>query len=276
MLKRTNLYSTGILAILMSVPPEGAHAGLIEKGQATMSIAVSQLSSPPGLLTYERFYGVPGDEAATLTRNQMVSPGFPPHPDSPTTPDDLVHPVNGTVTSPVGGGLRYRQSTNLDYDASDVLGSWAPSGWNGVKVLSDGEQIGLDGVIRMAFDPGLGGGTFLFGDYALRYAPTRPTTGSGLVITNNFDFTDSPLFDIGNAVISATPTSLSITGDLLLANEYVFFFGGVAGADVGNFQLQASVPEPSSLALAAIGLSVMAGAGWRRRQRHAARHAGTN
>lgn len=246
-------YCLFCLALALSAIP--VQAGLITKGEATMTIDIAAMSTPPGLLAFERFYGALGDEASTLTRNQMVSPGGAPFPGSPTSANDLVHPVNGMVTSPTGGGIRYRQSTTLDYDASDVLGSWSESTWNVVKILDDGEQIGLDGVLRLNFDPGLGGGVFLLGDYALRYAPSRPTPGSGLVVVNNFDYPNSPLFDIGNAVISATPNVLSITGDLLLSPEYVFFFGGVDFADVGDFRMTAAVPEPSSIVLALTGVA---------------------
>lgn len=234
-------------------------AGLITGGQASVDLDVSLLSTPSGNFTFERFYGAPGDEAATLSRNEMVEPAGPPHPDSPTNSVDLIHPVNGTVTSPnpPGGGIRFRQSTTLDYDPLDVLGSWAASSFNGFNVLNDGEQIGLDGVTRLAVDPGLGGGTFLFGDLGLRYAPTRPTPGNGLVIVSNFDFQNSPLFDIGNATITADDTTLTITGDLLLAAEYTFFFGGVAGSDVGDFELVATVPEPSTIVLLLTGLVAM-------------------
>lgn len=221
-----------------------ASAVLLTHGTASISLDLTQLAPTPAALSFERFYGLPGMEAATLSRNEMVTPSGPPHPDSPTTAANLPHIVNGAVTSPnpPGGGTRYRQSTNLNYDPLNVLGSWAQPTADPFYVPADGEQIGLDGVMRMTVSPEAGGGVFLYGDYALRYASARasiPPGATGLVLTSNFDFPNYPIFDLANPVVTATATSLSVSADLLLSFEYTFFFGGVSGANVGHLDLTA-------------------------------------
>lgn len=237
-----------------SFPARDVRADFITGGSATITIDVNQMSTPAGALSFDRFYGSLGNEAATLTRNQMVTPSGPPFPGSPTAPVDLEFVINpATVTSPTG---RRRQGTTLDFERSGVLNSWAPS-TVGAGTVSGGEQIGLDGVIRTTVSDDLGGGTFVLGDFALRYAPSLADGNvSGLVVTSNFDFFNTPLFYIGNTSIVATAGSLTISGDLLLTEVYTSFFGGTARADVGDFRLVATtaVPEPGALTLLGSGL----------------------
>ncbi|MEX0670251.1 MAG: hypothetical protein WD060_07330 [Pirellulales bacterium] len=142
-------------------------------------------------LTYTRFYGLLDNQAATLTAAQIQSGTVPIPAGSPSTPTNLLHPVNGTtVTDPAG---RNRQTSTLDYDPNDVLGSWTASTNSGF-VTSGGEQIGFDGVTMNAAGQEIGGGNFLWGDFALRRDPTRG--GDGLVLVNNYTF-GLNAFDLG-------------------------------------------------------------------------------
>lgn len=241
---RRKVARTAICLAISAQLASRASAVLLTHGTASITLDLTQLAPTPTGLSFERFYGLPGMEAASLSRNELVTPSGPPHPDSPTSAANLPHIVNGAVTSPnpSGGGVRYRQSTTLNYDPLNVLGSWAQPTPDPFYVLADGEQIGLDGVMRMTVAPDAGGGVFLYGDYALRYAPARatiPPGAIGLVLTSNFDFPNYPLVDLANPVITATPTSLSLSADLLLSYEYTFFFGGVTGANVGHIDLTA-------------------------------------
>ncbi len=256
------------LILAMSATSATASAGLITSGQATISIDIDVLSAAPGFLTFNRFYGAPGDQAATLTRSQMLSPSGPPYPGSPTSMDGMEFGVNGEgVSSPTG---RVRQSTDLDYDPADVLGSWSASRqYPGLGTpVRGGEQIGLDGVILLNVSSG---GNLILGDFALRYAPSFANGGDpGLVVTSNFDFLDAPLFLLGDVEITATAASLTIRGDLLMTALGYTFFGVPIGTDVGDFRLVAytnatAVPEPASLAM--LGLGAAFAVALRRRRR---------
>jgi hypothetical protein len=218
-----------------------ARAGLITGGAATMTFDIEAINP---LLTYTRFYGLLDNQAATLTAPQIQSGTVPVPPGSPSTPTNLLHPVNGAVvTDPTG---RNRQASTLDYDPSNVLGSWTAS-TNSGAVTSGGEQIGFDGVTMNAYALG---GNFLWGDFALRRDPTRG--GDGLVLVNNYGFGFNA-FDLGVSSLAADASALTITGTLLLSPEWAGTFGGTAGANVGSFSMVATVPEPGTMTLAGLG-----------------------
>ncbi len=221
-----------------------ARAGQVTGGAATMTFDIAAINP---FLTYTRFYGLLDNQAATLTAAQIQSGTVPVPPGSPTTPTNLLHPVNGTaVTDPTG---RNRQASTLDYDPSNVLGSWTASTNSGF-VTSGGEQIGFDGVTMNAADAAIGGGNFLWGDFALRRDPTRG--GDGLVLVNNYGFGFNA-FDLGVSSLAADASALTITGTLLLSPEWATAFGGTAGANVGSFSMVATVPEPGTMTLAGLG-----------------------
>lgn len=219
-------------------------AGPITGGAATMTFDIAAINSS---LTYTRFYGLLDNQAATLTAAQIQSGTVPVPPGSPTTPTNLLHPVNGTaVTDPTG---RNRQASTLDYDPSNVLGSWTASTNSGFASVR-GEQIGFDGVTMNAANEAIGGGNFLWGDFALRRDPTRG--GDGLVLVNNYGFGFNA-FDLGVSSLAADASALTITGTLLLSPEWAGAFGGTAGANVGSFSMVATVPEPGTMTLAGLG-----------------------
>lgn len=222
------------------------HAGQVTGGAATMTFDIAAINP---FLTYTRFYGLLDNQAATLTAAQIQSGTVPIPPGSPSTPTNLVHPVNGTtVTNPAG---RNRQTSTLDYDPNNVLGSWTVSTNSGF-VTSGGEQIGFDGVTMNAVDPLAGGGNFLWGDFALRRDPTRG--GDGLVLVNNYGFGFNA-FDLGVSSLAADAAALTITGTLLLSPEWAGAFGGTAGSNVGSFSMVATVPEPGTMTLAGLGVA---------------------
>ena len=137
-----------------------------------------------------------------------------PAPGDGFTLPNIGAPVNtGVLVNPAGRTL---QTTTLDYNTADVLGSWTPGSDLGA-FLSGGEQIGLEGMSRWTGDYT---GVLLFGDFAIRYAPGRVgqvrdgNTLSGLVITSNIDFANATFLDIANAIITSTSSVLTITGDL--------------------------------------------------------------
>jgi hypothetical protein len=172
------------------------------------------------------------------------------------------------LVSPAGRTL---QTTTLDYNTADVLGSWTPGSDLGA-FLSGGEQIGLEGMSRWTGDYT---GVLLFGDFAIRYAPGRVgqvrdgNTLSGLVLTSNIDFANATFLDIANAIITSTSSVLTITGDLVISDGFkVLDSSAVLGADVGDISLTAStVPLPGALPLLASGIAGLFAA--RRRGRSA-------
>lgn len=167
--------------------------------------------------------------------------------------------------SPTG---RQIQGTTLTVDPGDVLGTWGAASSDVGSFVSGGEQIGFGGMTRFRLDPGIPG-VLLFGDWGLRYSPTRAGTlagdtqniRSGLVLTSNIDFADATFADIGNASIDVTGNTLSISGDLLLSDALplIGFPQGSLGLDAGSFNLTATlVPAPSTAFVLAAGSMVAA------------------
>ena len=166
-------------------------------------------------------------------------------------------------------GPRYIQSTTLNYNPGNVLGSWAPATLS-LGLVSGGDVVGLDGVVLNNYT-GPGGGVLAYGDFGLQYVPSLAGgSNSGLVLVSNFGgFLGVPVFDIGNASITATASELQITGNLLLDLTYATYFGGTPGANVGSFSLTAvtaAVPEPSSLSLGLLAFLALLLGAWKCRR----------
>lgn len=172
----------------------------------------------------------------------------------------------------VPGDSRSRQITNLDFDPDNILGSWAPStdSFGMFAPLGSGEQIALTSMQRWTGDFT---GVLLYGDFALRYVPTRiDDVRSGLVITSNIDFLNALWADLGNASVSFDQASstLSITGDLLIGGGLAALDPeAIVGTKFGDFAMHAVIPEPSTWILLGLGALLIVLA--RKRQRVDAR-----
>lgn len=258
-----------LLSIVAFAHVSSAMAGeifAVTGGSANITIDIDKLSAnefyPNGVLTFDRYFGSLENQAATMTRTQMVATNPPPvaPPGSPTSGSDLNFAVNGNpVTSPQG---RARQATNLQFDRSDVLGSWTPPTGT-YPFLPGGEQIGLDGVLRMTVADEAGGGLLLLGDFALKYAPSLASAerGPGLVLLNNFDYRNAVSFYLFDVQIQTSDTMLTITADLLMSEALAGLTGGANLANVGTFALNATitpVPEPGSVVLGVIAAGILA------------------
>jgi len=188
----------------------------------------------------------------TRTRAQTLSdpaPGNAPFTvdGSSVTLTDPIRPYG--VTASITG--RTPQATTLEFDSSDVLGSWSLSndsfGFTGNTTL--GEQIGLTSMQRWT---GPFTGSLLYGDFAL-----RRTSATRLALTSNIDFQNAEFAQILNPTISVSENTLTISGDLLMDEGLSLLDPtAVPGTDFGSFTMTASiqaVPEPSVLALLGFG-----------------------
>jgi hypothetical protein len=175
-------------------------------------------------------------------------------------PFDFVNGSQKTVTFSINGvspaaitGRPNNAATTLDYDANNPLGSWE-GGTDIGAFLSGGEQIGLQSMTRWT---GSFTGVLLFGDFTIRNAPGRIGGGrSGLVLVSNIDFANATYADLANISVNATPTTLTISGDLLYSDGFAVLTNDPTdvGVKFGTFQINAvAIPEPG------IGLVV---SGW--------------
>jgi hypothetical protein len=150
------------------------------------------------------------------------------------------------------GASRSRQITTLRFNATNILGSWTPStdsyGFY-VNNTAASEQIAFTCMQRWG---GPFTGVLVYGDFALRYVPSRAGTViggetlSGLVLTANIDFLNSSWADLANASISLNGDTLNISGDLLISGALnVLDPSAVVGTKFGTFNLVATVvPAP--------------------------------
>jgi hypothetical protein len=150
------------------------------------------------------------------------------------------------------GASRTRQITTLRFSATNILGSWSPSTDSyGIFVNNTvaSEQIAFTCMQRWG---GPFTGVLVYGDFALRYVPSRAGTvaaggtRSGLVLTANIDFLNSSWADLANASISLDGDTLKISGDLLISGALnVLDSSAVVGTKFGTFNLAATVvPAP--------------------------------
>ncbi len=154
---------------------------------------------------------------------------------------------NGTLTTgDLPGGVAFAVDTNSTFlfSESSVLPVAGSIEHFGTVTIN---QTGLQNL-----------GDVTLGDFSISFDATREnmTTGaSGFFVADTFSSL-GPVFDLGNLTgIVATTTNFSVAADLLVSPELSTALAGdasLAGADVGNALVAASVPEPASV----VGLSV--------------------
>lgn len=205
-----------------------SHAGTLATGNAVFSINEAASAANTPLTTLSAIFG------STETRAQILADAGVAF-----APGNLSFPAQPyTISNPTGRTL---QATNVDLDPADLLGSWGPATGDFGAFVVGGEQIGLSGMTRWT---GTYTGALLFGDFALRYSPTRTgvvrhgNTLSGLVLTSNIDFVNAAYADLANVTISrAANNQFTITGDLVYSDGLSALTGDPddAGIDFGNF-----------------------------------------
>jgi len=240
----------------------------ITGGSATITL---QEGKANGIQEFDAFFNELATRAQTLAD---PAPGNAPFTETPADPGTgtvtLTDPIRPAGVIPVPypgtpGSTRSPQLTTLDINPGNVLGTWSTSNdafaFVGNSTL--GEQIAFTSMTRWT---GPFTGVLLYGDFALR------NTGTKLVLTSNIDFLSAAFADIGNPVISVSGNTLTISGDLLIGGGlFVLDPSAIPGTDFGDFVMTATlVPEPSSLALAALAGVGLVGMGWHRRKSRSA------
>jgi hypothetical protein len=197
----------------------------------------------------------------TRTRAQVLADPAPGNlPYSTLSPGVSQYQDTMRTQGITSGAGRTTQNTNLDFNPSNVLGSWGASTDAGAFVslpAVTGEQIGFTSMQRWT---GPFTGVLLYGDFALRYVPSRAGTTvgggllSGLVLTSNIDFTNASWADLANASITFQDQTLSISGDLLISGGLKALDpAATAGEKFGTFSFVGStIPEPSTAMLGAL------------------------
>ena len=254
---RIFLFSAAAIS-LIAVQDVGA--AIITSGSATITLKEGVAN---GISNFDAYFNQSATRAQTLSD---PAPGNEPYTQLDATTVQLLDPVRPSGVTPVPypgtpGSTRSPQKTTLDFNPGNVLGTWSTSNdafaFVGNSTL--GEQIALTSMTRWT---GPFTGSLIYGDFALRY------TGSKLVLTSNIDFLNAAFADIGNQNISVVGNTLTISGDLLVGGGlYVLDPTATPGTDFGDFVLTATIPEPSSLALAVLAGAGSIGLGWRRRRR---------
>jgi len=217
---------------------------VITRGQA--------LSEPaPGDAPLVRLSGVPGTNGTSVTIGEPGVPGQLRVVDTIRPSGEIPNPPLPDTYPGVPGTSRSRQLTTLDFDPTDILGSWSPSiDQNGifVPVSATSEQIAFTGMQRWG---GPFTGALLYGDFALRHVPGRAgrmAAGgplSGLALTSNIDFLNSSWADLANASITFSNNTLIISGDLLISGAlFILDPSAVVGTKIGTFNLTADIVLP--------------------------------
>lgn len=262
-------FVSAFAAILGAAVGSTASAAVIFSGSASMSLNEGNANSiawldayfnastsradtlalpAPGNATINRLSGTPGVTGTSTSAGVPGTPGTV----------QLSDPVRPFGEVPITGDGRTRQSTTLDFDPANVLGTWNASSDFGPFVGSGtSEQIAFTSMQRWG---GPFTGVLIYGDVALRYVPGRAGTStvggtrSGLVLTSNIDFANAAFADIANATIVSDGSILSISGDLLISNGLTALDpAAVLGTNFGTFSMTALVPAPGAAALLGLG-----------------------
>lgn len=260
---------------LAALGSASVEAAIIQSGWVDITLTEGVAN---GIYEFDAYFNDAATRAETLADAAPGNAAFVETPTDPATGTvTLIDPIrpSGEIPSPypgTPGASRSRQITTLDFDPSDILGSWTPSNdaFAFVGNTTLGEQIALTSMQRWT---GPFTGMLLYGDFSLRYVPGRvDSVRSGLVLTSNIDFPNAAFADIGNATIDISGNTLTIQGDLLVSGGLnVLDPSAIPGTDFGNFSLTAQVvPEPASVVLLLLGGLIVIGVAHTRRKQSAA------
>jgi hypothetical protein len=230
-------------SLLIFMIPINGSAETLVSGHAVFSIDQTASAASTAVTTLEAFFG------STESRSECLSGTGVSF-----TATNLPFPALPSVVSNPSG--RTLQATTVDLDPADILGSWTPATSDFGPFVIGGEQIGLSGMTRWTGDFT---GKLVFGDFALRYSPSR--TGverqgnvlSGLVLTSNIDFAHAAYADLANITITPVVNhQFTISGDLVYSDGFAALTSEPedAGVDFGDFTFTGtfasnSPPQPS-------------------------------
>jgi len=253
---RLSVVPTAVLGLALAVGGEGqALAVTITGGSMTLNLTEGKANS---ISAFNAYFDAATTRAVCLSGAAPGNQAFT----RPTAGTVLLSdPIRPDGVSPTTGDGRARQSTTLDIDPANVLGSWTTSSDTGAFVSNDGEQIAMTSMQRWT-----GGftGSLLYGDFALRY------TGTVLALTSNIDFLNAKFATIGSPSVAVVGNNLTIAGDLLIGDALQLLDPSAAvGTKFGDFSLTATlapVPEPSTYGMALAGLAVLGCGPWLRRR----------
>lgn len=259
-LSRLRFLVTGSLIFIGTWLSTSRTEAAIVTGFAVLTFDEAASASTTPLTTLDARFDNTNPATPPFYSDILSDPGLPVTRDGLGALAPITFAVNPTTITNGGAG-RSIQATTLDFNASNILGSWTPvTSDNGVFVTG-GEQIGLEGATRWT---GPFTGALLFGDFALKYSPSRASGSlSGLVLTSNIGgYSNAAYADIANATITTNGGLLSISGDMLYSNGVAAFPGasGALGTNIGRFELNqtTAVPEPTSLLLSFVAASGLA------------------
>lgn len=199
-------YSLVVLAAALAAAPSRAQDAEILYGTAQIEFDLPTLLGQTPLDQFDAVFGI------RETRSDLLyADGNSPGPIATWT---LNWPG---IASPSG---RTIQPSTLKFNKANLLGTWG-TGTDLGAFLSGGEQIGFGGITRFELDPDYAG-ILLFGDWGLRYSPSRhDATRSGLVLTSNIDFANAVFADVGQLTTSVVGSTLTITGHLLISDGLI-------------------------------------------------------
>ncbi|MFO0898800.1 MAG: hypothetical protein U0836_15355 [Pirellulales bacterium] len=250
----------------LAATPSASLAATIASGSATLTLLEGKANA---ISVFDAYFNDAATRAQVLADPAPGNSAFS-RPSSGVV--ELVDPVRpgGETPDPypgTPGSTRTKQITTLDVDPANVLGTWSASNdaFAFVGNTTLGEQIALTSMQRWT---GPFSGVLLYGDFALRYVPGRAVGSvSGLVLTSNIDFPSAAFADLANVSITATDSTLSISGDLLISGGiFALDPSATPGTPFGTFAMTTSfVPEPSTAALTLLTLPAMLVIGWRHR-----------
>jgi len=252
-----------IAVMLLAVNSTPLLASSVNGGGLTLNIDSDQLaaaftwnhdSSRPSAWLEEYFDSA---QAASRTSNELLTDHIIAGPEK-ISGIGRQFTVNNSITT------GFNEANDFSFDANDLTGTASGA-------------IGLGGAMRFrlnntfSIDPVTGeevGNRAITGYYSLEYDAIRVSTTegrSGWAVYNHHSYRAS-IFDLTNVATTLTGDSLTLSGDLSLAEAFNHM-GGEFGSIVGDFSFQTTVvPVPAAVWLFASGLT---GLGFvSRRKRH--------